>query len=121
MKNLKAVEAIYKVMQLYIEGTKTGNSKLLRSLFHEKAIMSGNLVGNKLVGDSPEMFFNDVDGKTAEKEYTARVINVDEQGVVGCATLIETNLMGKDFVNFYHLQNIEGTWKIVSKLFTSVD
>jgi mRNA degradation ribonuclease J1/J2 len=113
------MEAIKKVVELYVEATRTGNVKLLRCLFHENAIMSGNLGEMQMVIDSPEHFFNDIEGKVASDAYRYEIYGLLKCGEIGTARLREYNLMGQDFVNLFQLQRVQGEWKIISKLFTS--
>lgn len=121
MNNLHEIESVRRTMNLYIEGTKTGNVEKLKKVFHSKAIMSGNLMGKKMICGTTEPFYNDINGKTAQPEYNAQIVKIDITVDIASTTLVETDLHGVDFINYYHLQKIEGEWKIVSKLFTSVN
>jgi len=50
--------------------------------------------------------------------YSARVTSVEQVGDVATATLEESGCWGAvSFVDFFALARIEGTWKIVSKVF----
>ncbi len=120
MNNLYDIESVRKIMNLYIEGTKTGDVEKLKKVFHSEAIMSGNLMDKQMVCGTPQTFYNDIDGKIAPPEYDAQIVNIDITGEIASSTLVETGLLGIDFVNYYHLQRIDGQWKIVSKLFTSI-
>ncbi|WP_459195554.1 nuclear transport factor 2 family protein [Wukongibacter baidiensis] len=120
MNNLYEVESVRRTMNLYIEGTKTGDVEKLKKVFHSEAIMSGNLMDKQMVCGTPQAFYDDIDGKIAPPEYDAQIVNIDITGEIASTTLVETGLLGINFVNYYHLQRIDGQWKIVSKLFTSI-
>lgn len=114
------METVKKVIQTYIQGTKTGDTKLLKSVFHEKAILSGDLGPQKLVGESPEIFFRDIEGYKAPETYQAVIGEITITGEIASATIEERGLKNANFVNVFHLQQIDGEWKIISKLFTTL-
>lgn len=111
---------INELMEQYIRGTCTGDVALLRGLFHEKAVMSGDLGPNKLVLASPEIFFSDIDGYRADSNYSHKITMIDVAGETASVTLQEYNLKDCNFKNFFQLQLTDGKWKIISKLFTTL-
>jgi hypothetical protein len=113
-------QAIIEVIENYILATKSGDVELLKKVFSEKAMMSGDLPHIKLIVESPEHFFNDIKGKQVSKEYKSEICDVSVYGEIAIGLLKEYNLHGLNFVNHYHLQKIEGDWKIVNKLFSVV-
>lgn len=115
------MKEIKKVIELYVEGTRTGNVKLLKCLFHEEAIMSGDLGENKLVVATPNIFFEDINGQIAESCYRYKIYGISRCGEIASAKLKEFGLKGHDFLNMFQLQRIDGEWKIISKLFTTAD
>lgn len=119
MNNINEIKLVRKAMELYIEGTKTGDVDKLKKVFYSEAIMSGNLMGNQLICGTPEPFYNDIKGKIAPPEYDAQITSIDITDEIARATLVEIGLLGINFVNYFHLQKIDGQWRIVSKLFTS--
>lgn len=112
------IHDVKKVIEKYIEGTKTGNVEMLRGVFHSNAIMSGDLFGKQLVIGSPKLFFKDVEGEVASSDYKAEIATIDVVGQTASVNLIERNLKGANFSNWFHLQNVEGQWLIISKLFS---
>ena len=119
MKTIDSIKDVRQVIDSYIAGTKTGNVKRLKEVFHGDAIMSGNLMGNIMVCSTTTPFFKDIEGETAPAEYDAQITSIVVDGNIASATLIEKGLKGTGFINHFHLVKIEGTWKIVSKLFIS--
>lgn len=120
MNKIEEINSLKKTIEIYIEGTKTGNIEKLKEVFYSDAIMSGYLFDNPMICGTTQPFYNDIEGKNASSEYNPQITNVDITNKVACATLIEMDLHGANFVNYFHLQKIKGEWKIVSKLFTSI-
>lgn len=108
------------LVEKYIEGTRDGNIPLLREVFSEKAVMTGDLPHVKLIAESPELFFKDIEGKTVGNDYQSEIFDVTEFGESAIASLKESNLHGLNFVNHFHLIKTEGEWKIISKLFSAL-
>jgi hypothetical protein len=111
--------AITEVVQLYIDGSRTGDADKLRRAFHPDARMYGSLAGQRL--DLPiEEFFGlaskqpaDVDGT-----YEARIVSVEQVGDAATAAIEETGFWGTlSFTDFFSLSRIDGDWKIVNKTF----
>jgi len=116
-------EAVRKTIQQYIDGSYSGDVEKLRSTFHPKALMSGYLQGQLLIGD-PEPFFADMEKNPSMSEtgvpYKAEIESINVAGQVASVTLLETGFFrGMNFTNYFHLLKDEGEWKIISKTFTS--
>ena len=106
------------IINTYIKGTKEGNINLLRGIFSEKAVMSGNLPDVKLEAESPELFFHDIEGKKVSNLYKSTTGEIQVFGEIATASLKESELHGLNFINHFHLIKTSGEWKIISKLFT---
>lgn len=119
-KGEKNVEKIKEVIEIYAKGSREGDVDLLKTVFAKNAIMSGNLKTVQLVASSPEIFFNDINGKKSV-DYTHRISGISKSDNVAIASLEEKGLGGKSFVNHFHLIKIDGQWKIVSKLFEEIE
>lgn len=115
------MKKIEEIIELYVKGTKTGDVDLLKSIFHKHAIMSGDLGINKIVVGSPEIFFNDIKGEVSDEAYNYEIVNISKHQEIATASLKEYNLKGNDFVNIFQFQKINSEWKIISKLFTSLN
>lgn len=108
--------AVKAVVDNYIKGTAESDHELLRSLFHETAVMSGYLGPDLLLGE-PEPFFAGIAQNKVGPEYKGEVIEISVVGRTAKASVIEDNLYGMSFVNTFHLLNVDGNWTIMSKLF----
>jgi hypothetical protein len=113
-------EAITNTVQLYVEGASTGDVTKLREAFHQEAWMFGSVGGQRFDMPIAQMYDlvvsqpMDTDGS-----YSARVTSVEQVGDVATATLEESGCWGGavSFVDFFALARIDGTWKIVNKVF----
>jgi hypothetical protein len=112
-------EAITNTVQLYVEGASTGDVAKLTEAFHQEAWMFGSVGGQRFDMPIAQMFDlvvnqpMDTDGS-----YSARVASVEQVGDVATATLEESGCWGAvSFVDFFALARIDGTWKIVNKVF----
>jgi hypothetical protein len=112
-------EAITGTVQLYIDGSSTGDVAKLREAFHEQAWMFGSLGGHRVDIPIAQMF--DMVGAqpmNSAGTYSARVTSVEQTGDVATATLEETGCWGAvSFVDIFALALIDGSWKIVNKVF----
>ena len=121
-KHLRDVAAVRKVIDLYIKGSE-GDVELLRSIFHPDALMNGYFNGHLGIG-SPEPFFAEVSklgGGTPGQDYAGEIESIEVIGHVATARLVETDFLGSDFVDFFHLICVDGEWKIVSKTYHQAD
>lgn len=116
MQRTDDVKAVNAVVQTYITGTERSDADLLRSVFHETAMLAGYLGPDVLVG-SPEPFLQAIAERIVEPEYSAEITETHVIGRMATATIVEDNLYGLSFVTTFHLLNIEGKWIIISKLF----
>ncbi len=117
------VEAVRQAVQHYIDGSYLGSVETLRKVFHPKALMSGYLQGQLLIG-TPEPFFSDVEKRPPMAEtgapYKAEIKSVDVAGPIASVKIVETGFFGvMNFTNFFQLLKEDGEWKIISKIFNS--
>lgn len=105
------------VINAYTTGTATRDIALLKSIFHEDAVMTGYL-GSDFLNGSPEPFYQALEANEVASDYSSYTSDLTVTGKIACATTKEQNLLGLDFTNHFHLAQLEdGTWRITSKLF----
>ena len=116
--------AIREVLQHYIDGSYRADINKLKTCFHPKAAMSGYLKRELDIG-TPQPFYDELEGakssKDAGEDYQAEIGFIHVVGPIASAAVIEDNLLGTSYVNHFHLLEIEGTWRIISKIYTDVD
>ncbi len=124
MNNHEEVKQIKKLIETYAAGTYEADTDKLKSVFHEKAVMNGYLGENILLGD-PKPFIEDIGQNPSMKsqgaKYNAEIeyMNVEEN--IATVIVSETAFRGDGaMVNHFHLIKTDGSWKIISKLFTTL-
>ena len=109
--------AITDVVQLYIDGARTGDAEKLKRAFDERAWMFGSLGGQRVDIPITEMI-GMVEARPMGEFYDARITSVEQVGHAARVTLEETGCWGSvSFTDFFGLSKIDGEWKIVSKTF----
>jgi hypothetical protein len=108
-------DAIAQVVQLYIDGAAKGDVAKLTEAFHEDARMFGAAGDSRYDGPIGEMF---TDPPADTGNYRARIVSILQTGDVAIAELAEDGYWGTvSFVDYFSLARINGTWKIVNKVF----
>ena len=112
-------DAITSAVQLYVEGASTGDVAKLKEAFHQEAWMFGSLGGQRVDMPIAQMFdMVASQPMNSDGSYSARVTSVEQVGDVATATLEESGCWGAvSFVDFFALARIDGSWKIVNKVF----
>ena len=109
-------DAIAKTLQHYIDGAKSGKGDAMKPAFHKDATIFG-YAGADLFGGPIQLLFdwNDESGPAAELE--ARVLSIDLVGTVAIVRLELTNLNSARYTDMFTLLEVDGEWKIMSKVF----
>lgn len=106
---------ISRVVQLYIDGVAKGDVAKLTEAFHEDARMFGEAGGTRYDVPIGEMFKMPA---ADTGSYTARIVAVHQTGDVATAEVAEDGYWGAvSFVDYFSLARINGSWKIVNKVF----
>jgi ketosteroid isomerase-like protein len=120
----KAEAAVRAVLDKYADAVYHADVETLKNTFHPRAVMNGYL-GDKLLLGGPEPFLADIGGHPSmansgapfKAEFSAILVS----GRTATATLEENGFFGNGhFVNYFHLLNEGGEWKIISKTFESL-
>ncbi|MFZ0449936.1 MAG: nuclear transport factor 2 family protein [Desulfatiglandaceae bacterium] len=115
---------VRKVVQQYIDATYQGDANALRNCFHPKAVMTGYLQDQFLLG-TPDPFFEEIEKNPSMAEggapYKGEIRFIDVVGNVASVTIKETGFAGTmAFTDYFHLIKVQGEWKIISKTFTTL-
>ena len=112
-------DAITAVVQLYIDGSATGDASKLKQAFHPDARMYGSLGDQRMDMPIHELYpMLEAQPMDVNGSYEASVTAVDQVGDAAIARLEESGCWGSvSFVDFFLLARIDGAWKIVSKSF----
>lgn len=117
-------KAVRAVIENYMKGTYEADEALLRSVFHEKAIMNGFLGPQTVLAD-PSVFIADMISAPSMKSqgdpYQAEIEQIRIDGSVAVVTVSESGFRGSGkLVDHFHLIKLDGEWKVISKLFTTI-
>ena len=108
-------------IEIYIEGTRSGDIGKLKSVFAPGAIMSGFFEGEFYSG-TPDIFFDEVRDNPNPAEtghdYIGEISLQEVVGSIAQITMKEKGYLGADLTNLFHLARINGTWLILSKTYT---
>jgi hypothetical protein len=111
-------DAICRVAQLCTEGEAKGDVAKLREAFHADARMFGSLAGTRYDVPIEELFALAESAPADTGNYQSRVLSVQQTGDAAVAVVAEEGYWGSvSFIDYLQLARIDGTWKIVSKLF----
>ena len=109
-------EQIRGLMQIYIEGGRTGSIDHLRPIFHELATICG-YVGPDLFAGPIQMFYDWHTDNGPAAELVAGDIRIDVEGSAASVRVELDNWTGHRFTDFFTLVKIDGQWQIMSKVF----
>ncbi len=116
---IEDVDAIAQTLQLYIDGTASGDRAKLAEAFHPDARMFGALGEQRF--DVPITEYADVVAGTPADvagTFRTRITSITQTGDAAAATIVEEGFWGTvSFVDLLTLCRIEDRWLIVSKTF----
>ena len=113
---LSDYDAITGLVQIYIDGGKSGKGEDMKPAFHPLATIVG-YVGPELFASPIQGLFdwNDQNGPATELE--GRIASIDIVGTAATVRLELDNWTGHRFTDFFTLVKIDGEWKIINKVF----
>ncbi len=109
-------EAVAATLQLYIDGARAGDSRLLRSAFLADADIRGSYSGNA-VDWTLEAFCEAVGRNGPAPDLKVRIAMIEFAGSGAVARLEAENWRGARYTDFFVLIERDGAWKISSKVF----
>jgi len=115
-----AEEAIQRVIGKYIEGGRTADSSIMKPAFHENAQMSGPEEDGAFSGPIQALYdFVDSNGPAPDLEMRIVSITISDERAAS-VVLHSDHWHGKNFTDHFHLLKIDGTWKILSKIYSEL-
>jgi hypothetical protein len=114
--DLRQHDAIAKTLQHYIDGARSGKGDDMKPAFHKDATIFG-YAGAELFGGPIQQLFDWSDQSGPAAELQARVASIDVAGTVAIVRLELTNLNGARYTDMFTLLEVDGEWKIMSKVF----
>jgi Putative lumazine-binding len=107
-------DQIRDVVERAMKGAKNGSRNLLRSAFHEKAQMFGEVMGTRY-DEGIESFFDLWKEHPLGKNggYRSRIVSISRVGNAAMVMVAEDGCWGSaSFVDFFTVTRIERHWKI---------
>jgi hypothetical protein len=115
---VREYDEVRRVVQLFFDGEAKGDAAKLEEASHPDARLFGS-VGETRYDMSIAEFI-----ELAAKEpgdtgnYRVRILSVQQTGDAAVAVVAEEGYWGSlSFIDYLQLARIDGTWKVVSKLF----
>ncbi len=107
---------IEKTIQFYLDGAKSGKGIEMQPAFHPDATVFGYIGDDLFAGPIRKLFdWNDDNGPATELK--AEITRIDIAGTVATVHLELDNWTGHKFTDLFTLLKVDGTWKIMNKVF----
>ncbi len=103
-------DAINKVVQMYLDGAKSGKGDDMKPAFHKDATVFG-YVGPDLFAGPIQQLFAWNDGNGPATELQSRIASIDLVGTVATVRLELDNWTGPDTRSDAHCATIFGDWE----------
>ncbi len=115
-----AKKAIEEVVGKYIEGGRSADSSIMKPAFHENAQMSGPAEDGAFSGPIQALYdFVDSNGPATDLDMHIVSITISDERAAS-VVLHADHWHGKNFTDHFHLLKIDGTWKILSKIYSEL-
>ncbi|UZE09160.1 nuclear transport factor 2 family protein [Pseudomonas sp. B21-053] len=121
-KNIKAVptseyNAVIATANQYVEGLRVGSTEGVAQAFHKDAVMYG-FTNGELLGGPIKNLFDFVQKNGSAPEITTRL---DILAITPTTAVVrvdmEKDAIGADYNDYLTLIKIDGTWKVIAKVY----
>ena len=114
--DMSEYDAIAQTVQHYIDGAKSGRGDDMKPAFHGDAAIFG-YGGDGLFAAPIQQLFDRVDKNGPAPDLQARIVSIDLVNTVATVRLELDNWTGRRFSDLFTLLKVDGTWKIMNKVF----
>jgi hypothetical protein len=109
-------DAISRTIQHYLDGARSGKGADMKPAFHDQATVFGYVGPDLFAGPIQGLYdWNDQNGPAADLE--ARIASIEVSGTVATARIEIDNWTGHRFTDLFTLLKVDGTWKVMNKVF----
>ncbi len=108
-------DAIAKTLQHYIDGARSGKGDEMKPAFHKNATIFG-YAGADLFGGPIQQLFDWSDQNGPAAELQARIASIDVVDTIATVRLELNNWTGSRYTDLFTLLEVDGEWKIMSKV-----
>ncbi len=122
VRELPAVtqKAIGEVIGKYIEAGRVADSSIMKPVFHENAQMSGPAEDGAFSGPI-QALYDYVDSNGPGPDLEMRIVNITVSDERAASVVFHANHWhGKNYTDHFQLLKIDGTWKILSKIYSEL-
>ena len=107
---------IESTIQHYIDGARSGKGNDMKPAFHKDATIFGYIGSDLFAGPIQKLFdWNDENGPATD--IVSMIVQIDIEGSIATVRLESDNWTGHKFTDFFTLLKVDGTWKIMNKVF----
>lgn len=101
----------------YVEGLRVGNVAALAEAFHKDAVMYGFTNGELLGGPIKNLYdFVETNGTAPDIKTRIDVLAITPTTAVVRVDM-EKDAIGADYTDFHTLIKLDGTWKVIAKVY----
>jgi hypothetical protein len=110
--------AILEVLNLYNEGGKQAQSRVMKPAFNDQATIFGVDADSKLTGGPIQGLFETIDSAfKPSPDAKAAIVRIDIVGTAASARIDTNDISGFCFTDFFNLLKVEGKWTVVNKIY----
>ena len=121
-EDIKEFNAVEQAARKFCEAVKNGDSTIVKPYFYEKACFFEQLNEHTYQSGSIEEFYKTIDTFGAcDDNYISRIDVISLEKTIATVRVIEDNWHGYKFTDFLIMNKINGTWKIVSKVYDTLE
>ncbi len=114
--NVSEYDVIANVVQLYIDGARSGKGEDMRPAFHEDATIFGYAGPDLFAGPIQQLFdWNDENGPATG--LLAQIASIDLIDTAATVRLELDDWTGHRFTDLFTLLKLDGQWTITNKVF----
>ncbi len=115
-----AEKAIEEAIGKYIEGGRAADSSIMKPVFHENAQMSGPEEDGAFSGPI-QALYDYVDSNGPAPDLEMRIVNITVSDERAASVVLHADHWhGKNFTDHFQLLKMDGTWKILSKIYSEL-
>ncbi len=113
----KAIEA---VIGKYIEGGRVADSSIMKPVFHENAQMSGPAEEGAFSGPI-QALYDHVDRNGPATDLGVCIVSITVSDERAASVVLHAGPWhGKNYTDHFQLLKVDGTWKILSKIYSEL-
>ena len=114
--NVNEYDEIAGTVQHYLDGAMSGKGDEMKPAFHEGATIYGYVGEDLLAGPIQQLFdWNDQNGPATGLK--AKISSIDLVGSIATVRLELENWTGFRFTDMFTMLKVDGSWKIINKVF----